>query len=401
MTTADKARRAAGRVKKRVTERAYIRQTPIEGDIDLSRILPATAPGLTGGQRFKSLIFMFMDSFIATDFEGICTQMAFFLMCATLPTVYFIILAVGSFFQNFDTYFLSLLRHYIPTLTIEYLREKISLLMEYGFENKVFIGVLSLVLCTMAAHCILTGINQSYGFARYTSNIKTWVKSLELVAGGIVILTLLMNFFMIAESAREWLRANVGGFLSNTLSWSLFSRICSMVMLFVLILSLYVHAPQKRLTVRDALPGTVFSLLTINILFRIYLYFLNISARFLIVYGSLSSLFVLLAALFFLSTLLNLGAKINVVFAIKNPPTAAKQTDWDKQTGADKQTGTAKQTGEDKQTGRLSEAGQPQNTGHANLTSHADKPAGTTPADDERSPAKTNAAIQTKKLSHS
>ena len=82
-------------------------------------------------------------------------------------------------------------------------------------------------------------------------------------------------------------------------------------------MAIYVAAPEKPYRIRQVLPGTIFAVLAISIVFRIYMFFLNRSITYIALYGTQSGLFILLVVLFFFSCVLNIGAKINVIFGQK------------------------------------------------------------------------------------
>lgn len=265
-----------------------------------------------GEARFKVLAKMVITSFDQTDFFGVCTQMAFLIMAAFLPTALFIILFCSTVFANFPAFFLEILHSFMPTLTYDFVSSEIRYLLFYITEMRVPIIVASAVMGTLCAHTVISGINQTYGFAPYRLGWTEWIKSFVLLIVLCLSIIVWNIWFNFTDAFAMWIVQYIPNEALSVLTLHIFKNLCGALVVFMLLTGIYMLSPQPGIRFREAVPGVFFSLLGILIIFRIYVIIINHSVNYLRVYGSLSGLFILLTALFFLSAVLNLGAKVNV-----------------------------------------------------------------------------------------
>lgn len=263
-------------------------------------------------KRILALVQEVMDSFKATDLFGVSAQMAFIILLAFLPTLLFIIYICDQFVPNFDHIFLGILMAMLPKESSSYISSELGTLFDYINKLQVPIILGSTFMGTLSAHTILTGLNQTYGLKTYSSKKWEWTKSFIILIGLVLLLSALTLLSLRAGLIASQILKNTADVNHlNSIFWGvgIFSGV------FIILLLLYTFTPERRIKLIDALPGTIFAVLGILVVFEIYVQILNRSANYLLVYGSMSGLFILLTALYFLSMIVNLGAKVNVAFA--------------------------------------------------------------------------------------
>lgn len=265
-------------------------------------------------RKVIALVNMFIESCKETDLPGVCAQMAFIILFALLPTLLFIILICTHFIPDFDNTFMMVIKTLTPTESYNYISSEIELLLGYVNRLRYFITILSAIIGTLSAHTILIGINQTYGFAPYSSGKWEWIKSFIMLLILCLILVGIALSLLWASIAAAEVAKTEALIPERTVSYS-FMGTAAIFGIFVILLGIFVYTPQRRITVRDAWPGALFATVGIVVIFQIYVRILNHSANYLTIYGSLSGLFILLTALYFLSAVITLGAKINTFFA--------------------------------------------------------------------------------------
>ncbi len=259
----------------------------------------------------------FLNSCEETDLFGVCAQMAFTLLFALLPTLLFIILLCSHFIPGFESLFYSLIQLLVPHESFDYITNEINYFLSYLNKVRWVLFGLSAVMGTISAHTFLVGINQTYGFNVYNSKKWEWSKSfIVLLVFALFLGTITSIFIYVCRIAEYALQTNTT--IQNLIVDQTFFYILLIVGIVIVLLAFYMFTPKKRVTIKEALPGTIFSTIGILIVFRIYVLILNRSSNYLIVYGSLSGLFVLLTAFYFVCIILNLGAKINVFCSFNN-----------------------------------------------------------------------------------
>lgn len=282
-----------------------------EGKIDKTRAF--SKPGLF--KKGVGLAKEIMSSIKATDLPGVSAQMAFIMLLAFLPTLLFILLICSSFVPNFDQLFLGIITQMLPKLSSEYILSQINTFLNYLSSASFIIVGASALLGTLGAHTILVGLNETYGLEGYSSKKWEWTKSFLLLMALVVLLSVLTLISLRAGIIASKVLTGVAS--DDTRVADFFISLGAFSSIFLILLGVYTYTPEKRIKFIDALPGTIFAILGIFIVFEIYVQILNRSMNYLIVYGSLSGLFVLLTALYFLSMIINVGAKVNVIFAKK------------------------------------------------------------------------------------
>lgn len=258
---------------------------------------------------------IFLNSCIETDLPGVCCQMAFIILFALLPTLLFIILICTRFIPDFDTTFLQFIETLIPQQSYDYIASEIELLLGYVNRLKYFIIIMSALMGTLSAHTILIGINQTYGFAPYSSKRWEWFKSfILLIVLSMIIAAVTLSLIWAGIAAHRVILETGAYSAEEEVSYG-FMGTAAILGIFVILLGIYTFTPQRRIMFRDSWPGTLFATVGILFIFQIYVKILNRSANYLIIYGTLSGLFILLTALYFLSWMITIGAKINTFFA--------------------------------------------------------------------------------------
>src|SRR6056297_1648920 len=86
------------------------------------------------------------------------------------------------------------------------------------------------------------------------------------------------------------------------------------IAIFLIIMTLYMFLPNKRQPLINVLPGTVFTVIGWTILSYLFTIFINYIANFSFLYGSLSTIIILMLWLYFSSIILILGGELNSVF---------------------------------------------------------------------------------------
>ena len=86
------------------------------------------------------------------------------------------------------------------------------------------------------------------------------------------------------------------------------------VTIIFIITSLYMLLPNRKQRFKKVIPGTVFTVIGWTILSFLFSIFINYIANFSVIYGSLSTIIILMLWLYFSSIILILGGELNSVF---------------------------------------------------------------------------------------
>lgn len=260
--------------------------------------------------------FLLMEDFEKTDFQGICAQMAFYLLMAFFPLLIFLISFVGKFVNEFATYLDQILMAFLPDLSYAYVSDLLASLTSQISDSNYFLIMISFFFATLAARAIMIGLNQTYGSAETRSHLKIWILSFLFTLLFALAIVLIAVAYVFSLGIGEFIFQFFGISSDNYPSWQFLALAVSWLLSTLLFNMVYVMAAAKRLKYFDALPGAIFATFGINVAFRIFAWFMNNSDNYNILYGNLGGLFALLVGIYLICVILNLGGKINLYWSI-------------------------------------------------------------------------------------
>ncbi len=262
--------------------------------------------------KLVNLILDFINSCVETDLPGVCAQMSFIILGAIIPTMLFIILLCSQFVPAFNNSFLNSIQVLLPSAGFNYIKEELFQMLSYLSYIRPVIIIMSLFFGILTCHTIITGLNQTYGFKPYSSDTKVWFKSFLLLI--VIALIIIIAFFVYRTThsvANEVLQTTPVREYTDSVDLA-FRAAAGVAAIFLGILGLFTFVPERRISITESWPGAVLSTIGVIVVYRIYLYFLDLSKNYLVIYGSLAGLFILLVSLFFLNMIINIGVKVNV-----------------------------------------------------------------------------------------
>jgi len=248
------------------------------------------------------------------DISAYAALMAFFLTLSLFPFLIILFAILGQL--SLDTnLIISAIELFFPPevheLVMDYIRQNI-ILRDYSILSLSVIG--TLWASSRGIRALMLSLNMAYE-VKETRNYLI-VKLIDvfytiLIIIGIVFLLTLPNI------GREFLMF-VDDYL--TINQNIFDLI-NMVKIYALpisivliITTLYMFLPNKKQSFKKVLPGTIFTVLGWTILSYLFSLFVNYIANFSVIYGSLSTIIILMLWLYFSSIILILGGELNSVF---------------------------------------------------------------------------------------
>ncbi|MEG2897494.1 MAG: YihY/virulence factor BrkB family protein [Eubacterium sp.] len=251
-----------------------------------------------------------------TDFWGICAQMSFYLLMAFFPLIIFLINFIGRFILKFKEYLFDVLKTFLPNLSYNYVVNLINILIQDLDNNNYVLLAITFFFATLAARAIMTGMNQNYGNIENRSPLKILLLSFLFTFLFAIVLILIIITYLFSEAISLQVLNNFGIDHVTLNIMNIFTFIFTLIISAFLFNCIYILAPNKRLPFKQGFPGAIFATIGLNIVFRIFLIFINNSPKYTILYGNLGGLFALLVGIYFICVILNLGGKINVYFFI-------------------------------------------------------------------------------------
>ncbi|MDO4288408.1 MAG: YihY/virulence factor BrkB family protein [Eubacterium sp.] len=247
-----------------------------------------------------------------TDFWGICSQMAFYLLMSFFPLIIFIVNFVGQFVLQSQHYLFDVLKNFLPTIAYNYVYSFVLSMPQTIGDNHYFLLIMAFFFSTLAARATMIGMNLTYGYTERRSRKKLWALSFIFTLAFAITILFILSAFILSQNLTAFVLGKLGLSVFSYQRLNVLTFVFSFLVTVLVCNLIYILAPAKRLSFRHGLPGALFSAAGITIVFRIFLIFVNRSAKYTLLYGSFGGLFALLVVIYFLCVILNLGGKINV-----------------------------------------------------------------------------------------
>jgi len=237
-------------------------------------------------------------------------QMSYFFILSLFPFLIFLVSLIG-FFSIDDTWVVSNLTNMIPKEAAQIILDYIKELASAGTSVISVSIIATLWTASKAINALMRALNivyevresRGYFTIRFLGMFYTILFALAIVLA-LVLPSMGRDFFDLLIRYVKIPQGFIDMFTS--LRWT-------GVLLFLgfVIGTTHVILPNTKISVKTALPGTIFSLLGWIILSFGFSYFVQNFGRFTIVYGSLTAVIVLMIWMYMSSIILMFGGEIN------------------------------------------------------------------------------------------
>jgi len=262
-----------------------------------------------GSVVFKRLV----KRYINHDISAYAALMAFFLTLSLFPFLIILFAVLGQL--SLDTnWIISALELFFPSevhgLVMEFIRQNI-ILKDFSVLSLSVVG--ALWASSRGIRALMLSLNMAYE-VKETRNYFV-VKLIDilytlLIIIGIVFLLTLPNI------GREFLRYIDTYITIDPRAIELIGifKLTALPVTIVFIIStLYMLLPNKKQPFKKVIPGTIFTVIGWTILSYLFSLFINYIANYSLIYGSLSTIIILMLWLYFSSIILILGGELNSV----------------------------------------------------------------------------------------
>jgi membrane protein len=248
------------------------------------------------------------------DISAYAALMAFFLTLSFFPFMIILFAVLGQL--SLDTnLIISALELFFPPevhgLVMEFIRQNI-ILQDFSVLSLSVIG--ALWSSSRGIRALMLSLNMAYE-VQETRNYFL-VKIIDILYTILIIIGIAF-LLTLPNIGREFLR-----YVDNYITID--PRIIDLIGIFKLtalpitivfiITTLYMLLPNKKQAFMKVIPGTVFTVIGWTILSYLFSIFINYIANFSVIYGSLSTIIILMLWLYFSSIILILGGELNSVF---------------------------------------------------------------------------------------
>ncbi len=247
------------------------------------------------------------------DVFSYAAQCAYYLMLALFPFMILILMsltAVGVDYINDIERLLQILPDEITQVVKDYL------LYSKDLSNSVFSPLLitAILISSGAINSLVKAFNIANDIEEGRSYFIQKILSIVFLISIVVIFTLSLSISIVGLTF-------INDFLSTLNLMNINIKLLELILFginFMIYLSIigliYYVLPYKKVRLKEILPGTIFAAPSLVLITSLFGFFVNNFTKYSIVYGSLTSIVMLLIWLYVCSLVLIIGEEINVIF---------------------------------------------------------------------------------------
>jgi len=243
-------------------------------------------------------------------------QLAYFFLLSLFPFLIFLIAILSLFSVSLDGA-LNILAKVAPREAIIIINDYVRTLLPSRSINVLSISFLAAIWsASRAVNALINALNNAYEVQETRGFIRKRIIAMFftiLVAFAIVLAltipTMGMDFLL-------WISKYIP--LSNSIikAWYYSRWLIISSILFLVLGSLYLAAPNKTIKFSEIVPGTIFAIIGWIAISLGFSYFVNNFRSYTLVYGSLGAIIVLMIWLYLSGVILIMGGEINSLYGI-------------------------------------------------------------------------------------
>ncbi|MRG87451.1 YihY/virulence factor BrkB family protein [Salinibacillus xinjiangensis] len=262
-------------------------------------------------RKFKLFFKRMFKRYFDDDVGGRAAQLSYFFLLSLFPFIIFLLTLVGYIPITVEN-ILSLVEQFAPGDTMVLIEENVDNLMKERNGQLLSIGLITtLFIASNGVNALVRVINLTYEVEETRSFIVARLISIVLTVAMffVIIIALLLPVFgkLIGTYIFSFFGAN-DEFLQV---WGMLRWVISIVVMGVIFTFLYKLAPEKRVTITEALPGAIFATLGWQTVSLIFAFYVENFGHYSNTYGSLGVVIVLMIWLYLSALIIILGGEMN------------------------------------------------------------------------------------------
>ena len=254
------------------------------------------------------------DKFAEDEMTVYAAQVSFFIILSVVPFIMLLLTAVQMIPSISNARFMELIVGLVP---VDYKSLAFRLVNDLSLKSPATMISVTAVTALWSAgrgmFSVARGLNRVNGYGE-----KRWYVINRLICSGYTIVFILvcilsLGLLVFGNMIQAFMVNRFSIIADVTTHIISFRALWAMMILIIFFLGIYTFVPDKRLKLRDQLPGAVFSTVGwMAFSFAFSLYFSQIGGKnYSYMYGSLTAIVLLLLWLYFCMCILFFGAEIN------------------------------------------------------------------------------------------
>ncbi|SFF18710.1 membrane protein [Paenibacillus algorifonticola] len=267
--------------------------------------------------KSKTMRFL-LDMYIRfrdDDVPGVAAQLTFYLILSFFPFLLFVVSLLGFVQLSGDSLVAELIR-LLPAETGESISQVLEEITQGSNGTLLSVGMLVTIWSASSGmNAIIKGMNTAYEEqeSRPFWKIRGIALIATLVLGLVITLVMLMHVF--GQTISSYLFDLLHVPSESEWVWNLVKYAIPLAAMLIVFTMLYWIAPNRRLTLKEVLPGVLFTTIGWVAASMLFQFYINNFGNYSKTYGSIGGIIILLVWLFITSHIILLGGEMNASLA--------------------------------------------------------------------------------------
>lgn len=262
---------------------------------------------------FKDILFRINDD----NVFALASQLSYSIFFSIFPFMIFL-MAVLALFTRDGSNVLEWIRIFIPGQIDKFFSGTIIKVVESGNAKLLPISLIgTFYAASTGISAVISCLNMAYDEKETRSLIKVGLISIIYTVFLMAVLIFVFVFLIFGEVNGKFLSDFFHISVYYKIIWNYFRIIFSSIILFLLFVSLYYFIPCRKLTLKEVLPGSIFSEVGWFMISVMFSFYINNFTSYNVIYGSIGGVMAFLTWIYFCSLILLIGGELNASLKIK------------------------------------------------------------------------------------
>lgn len=247
------------------------------------------------------------------DVFGLAAQVSYFLLLSLFPFLLFLVTLIG-YFPIDEGAFMQFIESFAPTEIVDMIQSNIAGLLHSTNGGLLSIGVIgTLWSASNGINAMMKAFNRAYLVEENRSFFVARGISMILTIAMIIVIAIAFVLPIFGEMIGTYVFSFIG--LSDTFIevWNSLRWVISAVVFYLVLLTFYVLAPNRKIRIRNALYGALFATIGWQAVTLGFSYYVNTMTDYSATYGSLGAVIMLMFWFYISSIVIIIGGVINAV----------------------------------------------------------------------------------------
>ncbi|KGP72077.1 YihY/virulence factor BrkB family protein [Pontibacillus yanchengensis] len=254
----------------------------------------------------KELIGRFTEHEVA----GLAAQLAYFFLLAIFPFMIFLVALMGYLPISLDSLKATLDR-YAPEAALELITNN----LEAKNGSLLSVGIIgTLISASNGINAIMRAFNRAYEVGEDRSFLKNRFIAIVLTIAMLIVIVVALLLPVFGKAIGLYVFTWFGVSERFLAIWDALRWVISSGILILVLLSLYILAPNHHVNIKQALAGSVFATLFWQLASLGFSYYVSLSAQaYSTTYGSLGGIIILMLWFYLSGMIIIIGGEINAM----------------------------------------------------------------------------------------